>query len=196
MNVPAAMPRAMKTPPQSEVSISPSLSLMALPGDGGVRTRKVAILVADGVVGASVLAVQAALVAAGAVPKVIAPRLGAVQTTDRIELQADGSLENSPSVLFDGVALADGEASVAELSTLGQATEFLVNQHRHGKTLLAIGKAAVLLPLVGIGTVLPTGVRDPGVISDIAEPARAIAQFLAALGQHRHTERNNDPPAL
>ena len=32
-----------------EVVTSPALSLTALPGDGGIRTRKVAILAADGV---------------------------------------------------------------------------------------------------------------------------------------------------
>ena len=78
MVVPMAMPRAANSPAAPEVHASPALSLTHLPGDGGVRTRKVAILVADGVVGASVAAVHAALKEAGAVPKVIAPRLGAV----------------------------------------------------------------------------------------------------------------------
>ncbi|HYN62683.1 MAG TPA: DJ-1/PfpI family protein, partial [Rubrivivax sp.] len=161
---------------------------------GGVRTRKVAILVADGVVGASVAAVQAALLDAGAVPKVVAPRLGAVSTTDGVALQADGSFENSPAVLFDAVVLADGEAAGARLAALGQATEFMVNQYRHCKTILALGSSAALLPMFGVAATLPSGEADPGVLAD--SDGDAIAQFIHAVGQHRHPARESDPPAV
>jgi catalase len=78
MKLPEAMPKALAKPTPSEVTRSPALSLMALPGDGGIRNRKVAILVADGVHGGSVIAIQAALSAAGAVACLVAPRLGPV----------------------------------------------------------------------------------------------------------------------
>jgi hypothetical protein len=45
--------RWLASPVAPEVLMSEALSLKALPGDGGVRTRKVAILVADAVDGAS-----------------------------------------------------------------------------------------------------------------------------------------------
>jgi len=61
--------------------MSAALSLTALPGDGGIRSRSVAILVADGVDGKSIAAVQAALLAAGAKVHLIAPRLGLVKPT-------------------------------------------------------------------------------------------------------------------
>ena len=67
MAVPAALPRALEYPNTPEVQVSAALSLTALPGDGGIRTRKVALLAAHGVDGASLLAAQAALHAAGAV---------------------------------------------------------------------------------------------------------------------------------
>lgn len=169
MALPPPMPRAVAAPHAPEVTRSPALSLTHLPGQGGVRTRPVAILVADGVVGAGVAAAQAALVAAGAVSRLIAPQLGAVKTFDGIELQADGSLENSPGVLFDAVILADGEDAGTRLATLGQTAEFLVNQYRHGKTVLALGSSAALLPMVGISATLPSGESDPGVLADIAD---------------------------
>ena len=196
MAVPQPMPRALPTPATPEVTVSPALSLTALPGDGGVRTRKVAILVADGVVGASVTAVQAALLDAGAVPKVVAPRLGAVQTSDGVELQADGSLENSPPVLFDAMVLADGEAGVARLAALGQTMEFVANQYRHGKTILALGASGALLPMFGVPATLPSGAPDPGVLADIEDRADALARFLEAAARHRHPERETDPPAV
>jgi catalase len=48
--LPEAMPLATTQKPQKpETEKSPPLSLMALPGDGGVATRKVAIMIADGI---------------------------------------------------------------------------------------------------------------------------------------------------
>ena len=196
MDVPEAMPRAVAAPAAPEVHASAALSLTHLPGDGGVRTRKVAILVADGVLGASVAAAQAALKAAGAVPKLIAPRLGAVKTRDGVALQADASFENSPAVLFDAVILGDGESACTRLAAMGQTTEFLVNQYRHGKTVLALGASAALLPMCGVSATLPSGEADPGVLVDIAGTDAAVAAFIAALGRHRHPARESDPPTV
>lgn len=44
IKVPAAMPRALARPRKPEVSVSSALSLTALPGDGGIRTRRIAML--------------------------------------------------------------------------------------------------------------------------------------------------------
>ena len=54
MALPAALPKALAAPVAPEVRKSPALSLMARPGDGSVRTRKVAILVAYGIDGEAV----------------------------------------------------------------------------------------------------------------------------------------------
>ena len=111
MAVPEAMPRVLADPSPPEITTSPALSLTALPGDGGIRTRSVAILVADGVDGKSIAVVQAALRAAGATVHLIAPRLGPVQTVNGKPFDATGTLENSPPVLFDGMVLPDGVAA-------------------------------------------------------------------------------------
>ncbi|MCH1998466.1 catalase, partial [Achromobacter xylosoxidans] len=57
MALPEPMPRAVRQVPRPEVEQSPSLSLTARPGQAGVATRKIAILVAEGVDGAAVSAV-------------------------------------------------------------------------------------------------------------------------------------------
>ncbi len=49
IGVPAAMPKAIDDAQSPEVRVSRSLSLMARPGDGGIRTRQIAVLVEDGV---------------------------------------------------------------------------------------------------------------------------------------------------
>ena len=187
------MPLTLETQVTAEIETAPSLSLMARPGDGGIRTRKIAILVADGVVGASVVAARTALFAAGAVPWVVAPKLGQVKTSDGQPLQADATFENAAPVLFDAVVLADGKAASAALTRLGQAVEFVVNQYRHGKTLLALGAGEALLQRAGVAAVLPSGAADPGVIVGTDD---ALQAFIAAVGKHRHPQRETDPPAV
>ena len=190
MEVPQAMPKVLAIPETPEVTVSPALSLKALPGDGGVRTRKVAMLVADGVDGASVTAVQAALFAAGARVHLIAPRLGLVTPSSGEAIYATGTLENSPPVLFDGLVLPDGDAGLKVLGTYIEVMDFISNQHRHGKTILALGASSALMEQAGALTALASGEADPGmVVSPVAQADEAVADFIAALGKHRHPER-------
>ena len=197
MNVPEAMPLALAKSTAPEVVTSPALSLTALPGDGGIRTRKVAILAADGVHGASIVAVRAALTAAGAVACIVAPRLGPVRTTDGESVEATGTLENSPPVLFDSLVLPDGSDGVGLLAGYGQTLEFVTNQYRHGKTILAVGASKAILDEAGISTQLPSGGPDPGVLlSSVEAIDKGTAAFIAAAGKHRHPARETDPPRI
>lgn len=197
MNVPEAMPLALAKSTAPEVVMSPALSLTALPGDGGIRTRKVAILAADGVHGASIVAVQATLTAAGAVTCIVAPRLGPVRTADGESVEATGTLENSPPVLFDSLVLPDGSDGVGLLAGYGQTLEFVTNQYRHGKTILAIGASKAILDEAGISTQLPSGGPDPGVLlSSVEAIDKGTTAFIAAAGKHRHPARETDPPRI
>ena len=197
MPLPEAMPKVLPHPQSPEVTSSPSLSLMARPGAGGVRTRKVAILAAHGVHGASIQSVQAALLDAGAVPILIAPRLGMVRAADGVELEARGSLENSAPVLFDGLVLPDGEDGVALLARHGQTLEFLTNQYRHCKTVLVLGASSVMLDKAGISDLLPSGEADPGLVLCGADDVDdGVAMFIEALAKHRHPQREVDPPLV
>ena len=194
MALPAALPRALEHPAPPEVTHSPALSLTALPGDGGIRTRRIAILAADGVFGSSIASAQAALRQAGAVPCVIAPRIGAVHTVDGTALQAEGSLENSAAVLFDAVVLPAGEAGVDLLAHHALTLEFISLQYRHGKTLLALGSSQLLLDKAGIAATLPSGDDDPGIVRAARRDLdRALAAFIAAVGKHRHPQRESAP---
>jgi len=197
IETPRALPKALKHPVRPEVTESPALSLTALPGEGGIRTRRIAILAANGAHGESIVALQAALLDAGAVPTVIAPRIGAVRTDGDETIEASGSLENSAPVLFDAVVLADGETGVAELARHGQTLEFITNQYRHGKTILAIGAARALLEKVGIKTTMPSGEDDPGLLVAGSGDIEGVATaFIDAVSKHRHTGRETDPPRV
>jgi catalase len=188
--VPPAMPKVLAHPAKPEVAKSAALSLMALPGDGGIRSRSVAILVADGVDGDSIAAAHAALRSAGATVHLIAPRLGAVKPAKGESFDATGTLENSAPVLFDGVVLPDGADGVKVLGSHAEVMDFISNQYRHGKTIFAIGASKVLLERAGVAAALADGEADPGVVmAGAAKAGHRVADFIAALGKHRHPER-------
>ena len=196
MELPAPLPKALETPATPEVDQSPALSLMARPGDGGIRTRKVAVLVANGVEGASLGKVVSALVAAGAVPRLVGARLGTCIGAAGERFAVDATLENSPGFLFDALVLPDGAAAVEALDADAHTLEFLRDQYWHCKTILALGASDALVAQAQIPMTLPDGAEDPGLIlADAVDAEEAIEAFIAAMGQHRHFGRENDPPA-
>lgn len=135
ISLPEAMPRAIASPPTPEVEVSPPLSMTAMPGDGGIRTRKIAILVADGVSGGAVNETVATLLEAGALPRLVGKRLGPQTTSDKGELEAEASMENSPAVLLDALVLPGEESAVNALLEDGHTLEFIKDQYRHCKSI-------------------------------------------------------------
>src|SRR5207247_2227127 len=118
---------------------------------------------------------------AGAVLRLVGPRLGSVDGH-----QADGTLETMPSVLFDAVAVPDGESGADDLGALGQALEFLKDQYRHAKPILFLGSGVSVLEEAGI----PTDDSDDwAVVSD-------VGAFLEALARRRNWDRQIDPPPI
>jgi len=196
MAVPKALPKELARPAKPEVTRSPALSLTALPGDGGIRTRSVAILVADGVDGAAVDGARAALLAAGATVQLVAERLGRIKVGGGLALEATATFENAAPVLFDGLVLPGGDAGVKRLAARVEVMDFISNQHRHGKTLLALGAAHTLLERAGAAAKLPGGEPDPGIVVDVQSQLDvAVALFIAALGKHRHPQRERPDSA-
>jgi catalase len=195
MALPESMPLALANPPEAEVKLSPALSLMARPGDGSIAGRKVAILVADGVAGQAVKDVHAALFEQGAVPRFAAPRIGPVATADGVAIDADVSLENEPGFLFDALVVPDGEAAIAGLASDAHVFEFVRDQFRHCKPILALGTGVELLRSAGLAPALVDGGVAPGLLVgfDAASGARAL---IVALGKPRDFARETDPPRV
>lgn len=191
MALPEPMPRAVRQVPRPEVEQSPSLSLTARPGQAGVATRKIAILVAEGVDGAAVSAVAQALIQAGAVVRLVGQRIGPVATAEGDALDADASLDNQPSAVFDGAVVPGGGMAIDRWRQDGRALEFVRDTYRHGKTLLAMGEGADLLEAAGIDPAW----RDDGLVVDPA-PAQAAKLFIDSLARHRHPERETSPPRV
>jgi catalase len=194
-DLPAPMPRVMTREITPEVSVSPALSLFARPGDGCIRTRRVAIVVADGCNGDAVAAIADRLTDEGAVARFVSTTLGAVQPATGDAIEVDVSLEAAPAVLYDALVLPSGPAAVAALRSDGRTLEFIKDQYRHCKPILALGDGAELLQACRIDPTLPGGQADPGVlVTDDA--ATMIDDFVAAIAKHRHFARETDPPRV
>jgi catalase len=99
--------------------------------------------------------------------------------------------------LFDALALPGGKSAAVELGKLGHALEFIKDQYRHAKPILALGAATALLENAGVPAVLPSGKEDPGLLLREHETASdALPDFIQAVGRHRHHEREVDPPTV
>ncbi|KKO47797.1 catalase [Arsukibacterium sp. MJ3] len=190
MEVPEAMPKAFIELSQPEVSISPSLSLTALPGECGIRSRQIAILIEDGVEQASLAELYNALIEAGAVVHFVGSRVGMFEGVNGEKIVANKSMENSPSVLFDALMLSDGIKSVQALASNVDTMAFVKDAFRHGKTILAIGAAKQLLEMAGIATVNNS---DHGILMTTSdELGEMTSEIIDAIAAHRHLSRESE----
>jgi catalase len=195
--LPPALPKALEQATAPEVASSPALSLFARPGDGSIATRRIAILVADGVDGASAKTLKTGLAAEGAVPRFVGARLGTVLSNGGEELEVDVTFEAMPAVLFDALVVLGGDEDVQNLADVGQASEFIKEQYRHCKPILALGHGKDVIVSAGVKLMLPSGELDPGVLTFEDEPIDDILpQFIEAIAAHRHYERETDPPRV
>ena len=195
MALPDALPKVIETPATPEVENSSALSLLARPGDGGIRTRKVAVLIAEGVEGKSLQTLISGLVAQGAVPRLVAARLGTYTAAGGQTFNADATMENSPGFLFDGLVLPDGAAGVESLNADAHTLEFLRDQYWHCKPILVLGASEALLVEAQVPLTLPDGSPDAALIlADSATAAEATAEFIGALGRPRDFAREANPP--
>ena len=196
-----------KRPEKSDAAgvISPALSMANTP-KGSIKTRKVAFLVADGFDEAAVQNMAKALQAAGAMPKIVAPRGGILLGSKGKELTVDFSLLTTSSVLFDAVYVPGGAESVAALRREADALHFINEAYKHCKAIAATGEGIGLLRAsYAVGELqieegakgLPA-VAENGLVVGIASDARKVADdFILAIAEHRHwsREQKGDVPA-
>ena len=155
---------------------SPSLSQENLLS-GTIRSRKIAILVADGVDAAVVSAAQAALKAEGAVCKLVAPSLAPVKGSDGNSLVPDGSLAGLPSIMFDAVLVPGGEPAVQAMAADGTALHYLLEAYKHLKAIALLGEAKSLPGQLRLD-------EDEGLLVG-ADLAAVLAPFINAIARHR-----------
>ena len=197
IDLPEPLPRVLAKPTKPEVTSSGALSLFSRPGDGSIRTRKVALIVTDGVDGSELQSIYDALTDQGALAVYVGHRLGAVQSSSGEPIEVEITLETAPAVLFDALVLPSGKTAIETLGNSGQAMEFLKLQYRHCKPILALEGASALLEGANISPRLPDGNDDPGLLIVEDEDAATVTDaFVRAIARHRHFERQMDPPMV
>jgi len=191
--LPEPLPKALEHPAPPEIAHSPSLSLTARPGDGSIRTRNIAVLIAPGVDAQAVMAVQKALVDQGAVCRLVGPRIGAIATAAGDKIQASASMENEPAFLFDGLVLPAGSGAVEALAKHPFTMAFIKDHYLHGKSILALDGSESLIDAAELPRSLPNGEPDAGLIVG-GKTSAAARMFIQALAK-RYPERI-EPPKL
>ncbi|MEX2221617.1 MAG: catalase [Candidatus Rokuibacteriota bacterium] len=153
--------------PKQKVTRSGALSMAGTVKDT-VKTRRVAILAADGVDGAVVASLRQTLTAAGAVPRIVAPRGGALAAAGGGDVPVDFSLLTVGSVLFDAVFVPGGAASTEALGADADAVLFVREAYKHCKAVGGSGTGLDMLRAAGID-----------------DAVGAIPEFMKAIAEHR-----------
>jgi catalase len=184
------------------IDSSPALSMVNNPNfpNDSIKTRKIAVLIADGFDDSAVDEMNKTLLTAGAMPKTVAPHLGVVTGANGNQVKADFSFLTASSVLFDAVFVPGGDESIAALSKEKDAAEFLTEAYKHCKTIAGSGAGVGLLATSLVGDFTESdevgeGVAvDKGVVTSRAGSIKDVAEaFVAAIALHRHWERELGP---
>ncbi|MGI8485719.1 MAG: DJ-1/PfpI family protein, partial [Thermomicrobiales bacterium] len=178
------------------IESSPALS-MEQPSQDSIKSRKVAILVADGVDAADVNAVKTALTAQGAVCEVIAKSLGSVSGANGATVSVDKSAITTDSVMYDAVFVPGGARSADALTAMPKALYFIAEAYAHYKPIAASGDGVAVLKRAIVSAIQLSGAGTEGVASDLGvvsstESAAGndfTGQFIAAIAQHRFWDR-------
>jgi catalase len=157
-------------------------------GGNSIATRRIAVLVAGGVEVGALRVIQHALQEAGASSRLLADRVGTLATASGQQLAVDHTYLCESSVMFDGVIVPGGAASVDALAACADAMRFVQEAYRHGKAICVIGEALRLLAPMGLADV-QAAAKVPGIIAGRNDPptrADLAREFIAALATHRH----------
>jgi catalase len=190
-------------PPAETVSVnhgrrSPALSqATAIPDT--IATRKVAVLVADGVDATEVQQIRDGLAQWAAVAEVLGLRDGTARGAGGTDVDIDRAVNTVASVLYDGVIVPGGNESVRALSSDGYAVHFVAEAYKHAKPVAASDEGRALLQRAGVDelrhveeadrVVAHRGVVTAGHTSGSLPPG-FLEEFASVLAQHRVWNRD------
>ncbi len=132
-----------------------------------LKGRAVGILIDEGTDAAALKALRKAAESAGAMVKIVAPKLGGAVLSDGKKQAADGQLQGTPSVVFDAVAVLLSEDAGKKLAKDSAAVDFVAFAWAHLK---AIAHDAGATPLLKAGNVG----KDAGIVA--ASDAKAFVK--------------------
>ena len=158
-----------------------------------IKTRKIAVLVADGVNELSVHKVKEMLEAKGAVVELVAPKLGSIISENDVVFSIPKSFLTTASVLYDAVYVPGGINSVATLAAEPDAIHFLNEAFKHCKPIAADEQALQVIAETYFYKKLPGEFTDEValtkgiVIANNIE--KLVSNFISAIAMHRFWDR-------
>ncbi len=174
---------------------SPALSLANQPKTT-IRTRKVAVLVADGARFEDYERVCAAVCGGGGVVETVAHALGPVTSVEGQPIDVCKTWLTGASVLYDALCVPGGADCVESLQRTSAALDWIREAYVHDKPIGALQEGVAVLERAGLGDIqvtkssAKTVVSARGVVTATAAAAQGFgAAFVAALQQHRHFDR-------
>jgi len=134
------------TPSREPIDMEPSPALsILLNAKPTLEGRKVGILIADGCDGALVAKLRTAIVKAGAVVQLVAPKVGGAVAANGEKIEADHMVSGGPSVLFDACAIITGDDGCDVLVANPAAVQWAADAFNHCKVLGVVAAAQPLL---------------------------------------------------
>lgn len=156
--------------------MSPALSQVnLLPGN--IISRKIAILIVDGVNSIDIDFAMKEAVSAGASVKLIGPSAAPVKAADGTTLIPDASMEGMPSIAFDAVFIPGGEDAAKAFVASGTAVHYLLEAYKHLKAIALCGAACELTARLALDA-------DDGLITG-RSAQDVFTAFAAAIANHR-----------
>jgi catalase len=165
-----------------------------------IYSRRIAILVSDGVEQSSLTGVKKALEEAGAHAEIISKNQGMLRGNDggSEAMEIDKNFVTTGSIMYDAVFVPGGIKSVEAMKQQGDALHFITEAFKHCKTVAAYGEGVDLLSAAHLINVELAGqehsgvVSDKGVVTARGGDISAFAQeFIQTMTQHRHWERDS-----
>ncbi|RJP74179.1 MAG: catalase [Candidatus Zixiibacteriota bacterium] len=162
-----------------------------------IKSRKVAVLLAEGYNHDEVMQVKEALKNGGAKAQIISQHLGMVKAADGQEMEVDKSYITTGSIVFDAVYIPGGQ-HVDTLKQQGYALHFVSEAYKHCKPIAANGEGCMLLEASSITGVKIAGadpngpvVADMGVVTtrNTGKMDEFKQEFTFAIARHRHWDR-------
>ena len=174
--------------------MSPALSIANL-ASNSIKTRRVAILVADGVDQTDVGFMIKALAARGAMCDVSAQKLGSVSGEDGVSIAVDCSAITGDSMMYDAVYIPGGKSSADALAISPKALLFVVEAFGHAKPVAAIGAGVTVLGAANLPATIADEhsggiVNDLGVVTTVNSIDGGFAEaVLTAIAGYRYFDR-------
>ena len=139
-----------------------------------LKGRSIGILFDEGSDAATLRALADAATDAGAMVKLVAPRLGGAVLSDGHKQAADGQLAGTPSVVFDAVAVVLSAEAGQRLARESAAVDFVAFAFAHLKAIAHDAGVAALLEAANVE--MDPGIIDAGDIQAFLEAA-AVRQW-------------------